>query len=795
MEHGELKPRRWTVMVYMAAGDSPDLDAVAVQDLREMERGVNEHAHVVAQINRAWPDAPQRYLIEKTLSHATGRLVGGSEHVGVATSGRNNMGDQLTLSDFLKWAVPKYPAEHYMLVLWGHAYGLGFGRDHGDSLTLVELTRALRAFENARDKMADRCRSSKMPVDSGPIDILGANSCAMSYLEAAFELHKHAKYLVASQITVPFAGWPYDAILSSIDSTTTPESLGLRIVRNYTDALNLPLKGHRVQMAMLNLGQAEQLDEKIRRLAKCLRDAFIGSDRFDSVRKGVIRDTFLRTATGEVRPLIDLINLCTLLREDVCESEKSDDISASKMTALAAERTRKDDEAVNGALDQLKEACRDLIDTLTDPSQTHGNPLVVESRAHPNLSGLNGVGIFAPFVTDQHDLKRLELDDPLETATNAPSQERLTNRQSYERLSLFTQQDGDEVSWPTLVYDDLNEPVPEELLNFVAGVGVQQRSDRADIIQIILAVESSFNRLDRLLERAQSDVLDKLRPSQNDMLAELSSSKSGAHSHVEPAEYLGEFRQLRLLPPLSLKNAVMVLELRAKYTQLIKSASSPEIQTAPINLIRVVVAWLRRLEEIVEQIETATHKGLTHSRFGLGPAELPRGFAVDEPPKSGEGPPTDGLGAEPPKSGEGLTSEDVANATPFQQAEIGTLQVRKLFERAAVALRDVERSIAKLELQAREALTGERQLEELKQQSYLDALVRDVSPAFAALCESASNARRTIRGVVAHPLYGLGPSASAFALDQREELAFSAGFSQTRLRLLVPRHHFDRSGR
>jgi hypothetical protein len=788
MESDLKPPRTWTVMVYMAAGDSPELDAVAVQDLREMERGVNDDTYVVVQINRSWPDAPQRYHIKKKIE-GSGRKVGESRHVGVDDTGRN-MGDQCTLSTFLKWAVGRYPAQHYMLVLWGHAYGLGFGRDHGDPLTLVELTGALEAFEEARTEMAKAAKRNTSPlgpVDSGPLDILGANSCAMSYLEAAFELRNHAKYLVASQITVPFAGWPYDAILSSIDQSTTPGSLGLQIVRNYTDALNLPLKGHRVQMAMLDLVQAEQLDDKIRTLARALRNAFIGSDRFDSIRKGVIRDTFLRTATGDVRPLIDLVNLCTLLRDDVSVSEKSDDEGtartppAAKTTALAATKTQKNDKAVDGALGELKEACLDLMDALTDPEQKHGHPLVVESRAHSSLSGLNGVGIFAPFVTDEHDLKRLELDDQLETTTNGQRHQRLTNRQSYERMSLFNPEHPDkqliaEVSWPTLVYDDLNEPVPEELLNFVAGVGVQQRSDRADIIQIILAVESSFNRLDRLLERAQSDVLAKVR---------ISSTVKA--SPAAPAEYLSEFRPLRLLPPLSLKSAVAALELRARYKQLMTTAA-PEIVSAPLNLIKVVVAWLRRLEEIVEQIETATHKGLTHARFGLGPAELPRGFAVDEPPKSGEGPPPDGLGGEPPKSGEGLTSEEVANATPFQQAEIGTLQVRKLFERAAVALRDVERSIAKLELQAREVLTGERQLEELKPENYLDALVRDVSPAFAALCESAINARRTIRGVVAHPLYGLGPSASAFAIDQREELAFSAGFSQTRLRLLIPRH-------
>ena len=31
----------------------------------------------------------------------------------------------------------------------------------------------------------------------------------MSYAEAAFELRESADFLVASQISMPFAGWPY----------------------------------------------------------------------------------------------------------------------------------------------------------------------------------------------------------------------------------------------------------------------------------------------------------------------------------------------------------------------------------------------------------------------------------------------------------------------------------------------------------------------------------------------------------------------------------------------------------
>ena len=57
---------KWTVMVYMAAGDDADLDAYAVTDLQEMEGArFGDDVNVVVQINRYWPDRAQRYGIDK----------------------------------------------------------------------------------------------------------------------------------------------------------------------------------------------------------------------------------------------------------------------------------------------------------------------------------------------------------------------------------------------------------------------------------------------------------------------------------------------------------------------------------------------------------------------------------------------------------------------------------------------------------------------------------------------------------------------------------------------------------
>src|SRR5687767_15722774 len=72
-------------MVYMAAGDSPELDAHAVRDLQEMERArFGTDVNVVVQIDRFWPRLAQRYQI---LPQGGTTLLGGDVKPGLPPSG------------------------------------------------------------------------------------------------------------------------------------------------------------------------------------------------------------------------------------------------------------------------------------------------------------------------------------------------------------------------------------------------------------------------------------------------------------------------------------------------------------------------------------------------------------------------------------------------------------------------------------------------------------------------------------------------------------------------------------
>ena len=188
-------------------------------------RGVNENVEVIVQMNRNWPDAPLRFHIAHTKRGVVTEALG-------AAPPDTNMGTTKALREFVTTARKEHAAHQYCLVLWGHAYGLGFGRDHDEPLTLNELREALLSTKAER------------------LDLLGANACAMSYAEAAYELREATEYLVASEIAMPLAGWPYETILKSITSETTAEQLGTLIAEAYVSHFNSSLGGERAAMTL-----------------------------------------------------------------------------------------------------------------------------------------------------------------------------------------------------------------------------------------------------------------------------------------------------------------------------------------------------------------------------------------------------------------------------------------------------------------------------------------------------------------------------------------------------------------
>jgi len=744
------KPKTWTVMVYMAAGDTPDLDNHAVRDLREMERATTRRGvNVVVQINRDWPDLPQRYRVTKGQSVLDATKVRSS-----------NTGEGATLLEFLSWALKQHRADQYFLVLWGHAFGLGFGRDHQDPLTLVELKRTLEGFR--------RKRRGK------PLELLGANACAMSYAEAAFELRKSVRYLVASQVAVPFAGWPYESILRSIQGTSAAQAVGEIVVNSYVNSFTASSVGDPVAMSLLNLGNADPLRPKLRAMASAISKAMAQGGISASDRLTQLRAAFLATAVGDVRPLIDLSDLCDEL-DDLCEDYRPLTDPASRSRASLPRPLK----ALQNAAVQLRSLVKPAVEQvglLPPVSAVRGAPtntgtnLVVLHKRHSELEGLHGLGIFAPFVTDEEALKRLGLGE--ENLQRRARRSVDGGRALYKKLDLMSRN-----PWETLVYDNLRQELPIEIEEVLGGTGATNRADKSAILQMLVSVDAVFNRLDRTVASATARTRQLLAPA--------GYAVRGATAGLAPVS-LSHFDKLQLLDRTTLSSEPAPLFFAPKPAA--PSPANPAVADA--------LDALHRVEKVLADIERAVRGTLTHGTFGLGPGATGFGFREGKPqlgegkPQLGEGKPQ--LGEGKPQLGEGkprLGDEGKPRlgvpSSVVSQLGTSALAVAELFQQVGDSLGLLEAAVGSLESTTARALTGGLQAGQPSSSSANTALAaREIERAARILADASADARRAVRRVLADPLYGVGLGPGGVRADDRRELARIGGFNSRALVLL-----------
>jgi Clostripain family len=297
------KNARWTVMVLMGANNilasEADLRKLAKDDIKEMKKVGSQPdvLNIVVQIDQ--PEGARRF-----------KITNGQPEFDepVPDQWQGGLGGPELLEDFLIWTKARCPADHYMLVLWGHAYRLAFNRNpqEPDGLDFPQLAKVLRNTNLRRKKL----------------DIVAFDSCNAGLLEAAYELRETASYFVASQFTDPLPGWPYDTILNRVlndrgyknksgfrylADADGPKDFGRAIVsqfvRNYQGKDS-------VTLTMLDLSQVGQVADRVGELS----DELIAAVHADDGERSRVKEIFKRCQvpgpTPSGQPSVDLLTLC-----------------------------------------------------------------------------------------------------------------------------------------------------------------------------------------------------------------------------------------------------------------------------------------------------------------------------------------------------------------------------------------------------------------------------------------------------------------------------------------------------
>lgn len=160
---------KWTVMVYFAADN--DLDDVAFENLRQMKQaGSNSQLNILAQLDTRGIGKTVRFRVRDqrtTLEEDTLEIMG-----------EVNTGLSSELTDFVDWGMKKFPAKHYMLIIWGHGQGWQSANDAhraaarttdavqrvGDASLGISLEGELRVFPQ-RQERGDRTAPSQVSIN------------------------------------------------------------------------------------------------------------------------------------------------------------------------------------------------------------------------------------------------------------------------------------------------------------------------------------------------------------------------------------------------------------------------------------------------------------------------------------------------------------------------------------------------------------------------------------------------------------------------------------------------------
>ncbi|QQR49801.1 hypothetical protein IPF37_03090 [bacterium] len=276
----------WTILIYAQANNS--LSKFAHRNFADMATvGSSKNLNILVQWYQPGQQGIWRYQINKERMDL-------DEYKPEPTDG-NKAQD---LVDSMEWAVSKYPAKKYALILWNHGMGV-IDPLWGKSLQMIQpkmmknnpriqiegLTQAapqekkkasveqkdhrgILFNENSRTYMTNQVLAQALNeiktrvLNDRKIDLFGMDACLMSMIEVGYQVRNYASYMVSSQEVELASGWAYQPLLHKLtNNTLTPAQLAQEIVINYQNLYKNKIQFY--TQSAINLEKIDLLKDSI----------------------------------------------------------------------------------------------------------------------------------------------------------------------------------------------------------------------------------------------------------------------------------------------------------------------------------------------------------------------------------------------------------------------------------------------------------------------------------------------------------------------------------------------------
>lgn len=284
------KPKKWTLMVYMAADNN--LESEAIADFNEMESaGLDESVTLLVLFDRSdgydssngdWTDT-RLYKVEKDLETNRTAIVSSRLSCQELSLDQNtnlelDMANPSVLEGFLEYARRMHTAENYGLIIWGHGSGWRGERHEYDSQARAV---AIDDYSSSYMSSSQLSQAIKNGMGQDRLSVIGFDTCFGICIEQAYELSEAATYMAGTPALVPEGGWNYKKVLNTfLAGERSPESLVDSISECYRDSYE---NYAYASFTVLKLQEIPRLIQSFSDYSKRLADSIENCQQKDSV--------------------------------------------------------------------------------------------------------------------------------------------------------------------------------------------------------------------------------------------------------------------------------------------------------------------------------------------------------------------------------------------------------------------------------------------------------------------------------------------------------------------------------
>jgi hypothetical protein len=332
--------KEWTIMIYMAGDNDLSVDMVyALEDVKKVIKK-DSKANLLVYYDSSAQHVPTLYCDFTSVeapcyqpSYLVPKNFVSNDRARRFVENENYLFDEnsaaaYSILNFVDWClnVQKKRTPKYALIFSGHGSAFQNKTLMIDSASDYYLT--VSKLRWVLERITTKTPDDNRPLLIGQaIDILGFDSCVMGMIELAYEFGKYTKNLVASEGSIPSAGWAYGNILSELISAEKAKSetdIAKVFVENFIEKqADFAIGGVSVDMAASNLedGKVEAILALINNLGEHLFNALQDDSKIKAGLERALLYCHWRSQSYLSEQNVDLMDFCQLLSDELANFE------------------------------------------------------------------------------------------------------------------------------------------------------------------------------------------------------------------------------------------------------------------------------------------------------------------------------------------------------------------------------------------------------------------------------------------------------------------------------------------